>query len=177
MEKFACIVADPPWRFGDSLPGKSRGATKNYKTMPVEDIRRLILPTHFDNCYLFLWRVSAMVEEAYSVVRAWGFTPKGEIVWAKNTATGKQHFGMGRHVRAAHESCIIAVKGKPMHRSDSVRSVLHAATGEHSEKPDSFYYMVTQICFGPYVDLFARKQREGWTSVGLNLGTEILCNP
>jgi N6-adenosine-specific RNA methylase IME4 len=176
MEKFACIVADPPWQFGDSLPGKSRGATKNYKTMPIEDIRRLVLPPHFDNCYLFLWRVSAMVEEAYSVVRAWGFEPKSEVVWAKytNSHAPKPHFGMGRHVRAAHETCIVAVKGKPIHRSDSIRSILHAPIGDHSEKPDSFYYLVTQVCFGPYVDLFARKERPGWTCIGDALGMEIL---
>ena len=38
------LVADPPWRFDDSLPGKSRGAEKNYRTMTVEEICAYPLP-------------------------------------------------------------------------------------------------------------------------------------
>lgn len=177
MEKFACVVADPPWLFGDSLPGETRGASSQYKTMSVDDICKLSLPPIFDNAYLFLWRVSAMVEEAYRVVRAWGFVPKSEIVWNKLTANGKPHFGMGRHVRASHETCIVALRGTPFRRSGSVRSTFAAPTREHSEKPDEFFQIVESFCFGPRVELFARKQREGWTCIGDELGSELTCKP
>jgi N6-adenosine-specific RNA methylase IME4 len=89
------IVADPPWQFGDKLPGASRGAEKNYKVMTVDEICAMCDGKNITMCgqsfplaansVLFLWRVSSQVEEAYRVVRAWGFVPKSEIVWIKTT--------------------------------------------------------------------------------------------
>lgn len=166
MEIFSCIVADCPWKFSDSLPGETRGASKQYRTMTVDEICNADIPPIFDNSILFLWRVSAMTEEAYKVVRAWGFEPKSEIVWQKLTTNMKPHFGLGRYVRASHETCIIATRGKPIVRSNSIRSTFSAVTGEHSEKPEEFYRIVEQLAFGPYCELFARKQRKGWTCIG-----------
>jgi hypothetical protein len=33
---FRLLLVDWPWKFGDSLPGKKRGASKNYVCMPAE---------------------------------------------------------------------------------------------------------------------------------------------
>ena len=166
MRPFRTVVADPPWMFGDRLPGKSRGAAKNYGVMSVDDICALQLPPIADDAYLFLWRVSAMVEEAYRVVRAWGFIPKSEIVWEKLTKNGKAWFGMGRHVRASHETAIVAVRGKPERKAANVRSRFAAVAGAHSEKPAAFYGLVESLARGPYLELFARRSRAGWTCVG-----------
>jgi N6-adenosine-specific RNA methylase IME4 len=116
--------------------------------------------------FLFLWRVSAMVEEAYQVVRAWGFVPKSEIVWLKRTETGKRHFGMVHYTRAEHETCIIATRGRAKVETRSMRSTFEAAVGEHSEKPDEFYQIVQELCLGPFVETFARKPRRGWDQYG-----------
>jgi N6-adenosine-specific RNA methylase IME4 len=166
---FATLVADPPWRFGDSLPGRGRGASKHYECMGVEDIAAFPLPEMQRDAYLLLWRVAAMPDEALWVCRAWGFAPKSEIVWLKRTRTGKVHFGMGHHVRAAHESCVVAVRGKPKPLSRSVRSVFEAPVGRHSEKPDAFYRLVEELCPGPRVELFARRRRPGWACLGNEL--------
>jgi N6-adenosine-specific RNA methylase IME4 len=167
-KRFSVVVADPPWRFGDSLPGGTRGASKRYRTMTAAEIAAFELPPIADDALLFMWRVSAMVEEAYRVVRAWGFVPKSEIVWSKLTARGRPHFGMGRYVRLGHESCIVAAQGRALSliRSRSVRSVLHAPAGEHSEKPDAFFALVEELADGPYLELFGRRPREGWTVFG-----------
>lgn len=93
--KVAALCADPPWKFGDKLPGKSRGAEKNYTVMTTEEIMRLPLPPLADDGLLFLWRVSSMVEDAYRVMRAWGFEPKTEIVWRKRR-TRDVHRGQAR---------------------------------------------------------------------------------
>jgi N6-adenosine-specific RNA methylase IME4 len=97
-EQFRTIVADPGWAYGDKLPGKSRGAAKNYKTMAVDRIARYLesfemmhelggeWPDGFvaKDARLFLWRVAPMQEEALHVMRAWGFgAPVSECVWAK----------------------------------------------------------------------------------------------
>lgn len=163
---FRVLVADPPWSFGDKLPGKNRGAAKNYSVLSVEGICRFELPPLARDAWLFLWRVSSQVEEAYRVVRAWGFVPKSEIVWEKVTSGGKAHFGMGRYVRASHETCIVATRGRVKPLSRSVRSRFAAPTGEHSEKPAAFYAIVESLAAGPYVELFARRQRQGWTCLG-----------
>lgn len=166
IEPFACVVADPPWSFGDKLPSASRGAEKNYGVMSVDDICSLTLPLIADDAYLFLWRVSSQVEEAYRVARAWGFVPKSEIVWQKQTASGLPWFGMGRHVRASHETCIVAVRGKPTRLNASTRSTFAAKVGRHSEKPDEFFAMIEALCPGPRLELFGRKDRPGWTVIG-----------
>lgn len=163
---YQVLEADPPWSFGDSLPGKSRGASKNYSVLSVEDICRFQLPELQPNAVLFLWRVSAMQEEALRVMRAWGFALKTEIVWCKLTKNGLPHFGMGHYTRAAHETCLVGVRGRCLPRVRNVRSVFSAKTGEHSEKPAEFYELVEALYPGPYVRLFARAQRDGWQSYG-----------
>jgi site-specific DNA-methyltransferase (adenine-specific) len=139
---------------------------KNYRTMSVAEICAFKLPLLADDCRLFLWRVASMQEEALAVMRAWGFTLKAEMVWLKRTTNGKMHFGMGRTVRAAHEVCLIGVRGKPKVLSHSVRSVFSAPVGRHSEKPDEFFRRVEELSPGPYVELFARRQRIGWDALG-----------
>jgi N6-adenosine-specific RNA methylase IME4 len=168
---FRVLCADPPWSFGDKLPGKTRGAEKNYDVMSLDGICRMELPPLEPDALLFLWRVSSQVKEAYRVVDAWGFDAKTEIVWQKLTPTGKKHFGMGRYVRACHETCIVARKGRPEILAKNIRSTFEAPTGSHSEKPEFFYReIVEKLSAGPYCELFARKQREGWTCLGNQVG-------
>jgi len=151
--------------------------------MTIEDICGFPLPPLAIEAHLFLWRVASMPEEALRVVRAWGFVPKAEIVWLKKTVNGNRHFGMGRQVRMEHEVCLIATRGTPMVKSNSIRStftteetwegsVFPAKVGRHSEKPEVFYDLVEQLVEGPYVELFARRQRPGWTCLGDEMGVK-----
>lgn len=205
--KYTSIVADPPWSFGDKLPGETRGAARNYKVMTVADVCGLARSDEYavrvgedaprgassvamcgkrfkiaDDAILFLWRVASQVEEAYRVVRAWGFVPKSEIVWLKTThmvtedlqtfVTHKLAFGMGRYVRNCHEVCIIAARGKgaSIIQSHSERSVFYAERETHSQKPGAFFQLVERLAPGPRLELFARKPRAGWTCVGNEIG-------
>lgn len=175
MKPFDVIAADCPWRFGDSLPGPKRGASKFYATLSVGELKHFRLPPIAKDALLFFWRVSAMQEEALEVVRAWGFVPKSEIVWLKTTATGKRHFGMGRFTRASHESCIIATRGRGIDliRDHSIRSVFEAPVGRHSEKPDEFYALVAKMTSGRRCELFARRPRPGFFPFGDQVETEV----
>lgn len=170
--KARVIVADPPWRFGDRLPGRGRGAAKHYGCLGVEALCSFPMPPLADDAVLLLWRVSAMPEEALRVCRAWGFVPKSEIVWVKKTSKGARHFGMGRYVRAEHETCIVAARGRGSRvvRLHNVRSTFEASVGRHSEKPEQFYGMVEAWLEGPYVELFARRRRKGWACHGDEVG-------
>jgi N6-adenosine-specific RNA methylase IME4 len=135
--------------------------------MTVEEICKFPLPPMEPDAHLFLWRCASMQREALDVIDAWGFRLKSEIVWLKKTSSGKRWFGMGRTVRAEHETCLIATRGRPQVLSRSVRSVFEAPVGRHSAKPAEFFSIVEQLCSGPYVELFARQQRPGWTALGL----------
>ena len=164
------LLADPPWRFGDKLPGNGRGAVKHYACLSVPQLMRFPLPSLADDCLLLLWRVASMQQEALDVARAWGFTVKSEIVWEKMTRTGKQHFGMGRYVRASHETCLVATRGRVKVADRGIRSRFSAPVGEHSEKPDRIYEIAEALVpGGPFVELFARRVREGWMQRGNEL--------
>lgn len=177
--KYRVLCADPGWPFDDALPGDTRGAEKNYAVMTIEDIKNFPLPSLADDCTLFLWRVASMQQEALDVVKAWGFTVKTEIVWLKKTINGRRWFGMGRTVRAEHEICLVATRGRPETINKSIRSTfttefdfegLSALVGRHSEKPEAFYQIIEALRTGPYLELFARRQRPGWTCLGLEAG-------
>lgn len=167
------LVADPPWQFRDKLPGPGRGAEKHYACMPLEQLKAFPLPGIGPNAVLFLWRVASMQEEALAVARAWGFTIKSEIVWLKTTRTGKPAFGMGHYTRAAHETCLIGVRGKgclPAIRN--VRSTFSAPLGVHSRKPDAFYGLVRAMYpHSRKIELFARVARPNFEQHGDQLGS------
>lgn len=176
-EPFRVVVADPPWPFKDALPGPGRGAKKHYGLLTIGALcalnfegGHLLNSSVADDAYLFLWRVCSreLPEAAYKVCRAWGFEPATELVWCKETKNGKQHFGMGRHLRMGHESCVVGTRGRASPDALNVRSVLHAvASRKHSTKPDEFYTeRAEKMSPGPYLELFARQRRPGWTCVG-----------
>lgn len=168
------VVSDPPWRFGDRLPGKGRGAERLYPCLDVPGIVQAMAPAMFaagEDCALLLWRVAAMQQEALDVCRAFGCIVKAEIVWEKLTRTGKPHFGMGRYVRASHEVCLIAVRGRAFPECRSVRSRFGAPVSDHSRKPDAFYDLVRTLWPSALkVELFARTTRPGWVQEGSELG-------
>jgi N6-adenosine-specific RNA methylase IME4 len=166
------LTADPPWKFGDKLPGASRGAEKNYACMSTADICAMPLPVSRDepDVVLFLWCVESMQRDALDVVRAWGFTEKTSLIWEKLTTGGKAHFGMGRILRAAHERCIVAQRGKCPPAARNVRSRFSAPVGQHSAKPDAFYKLV-ELLYPDAVkhEMFARTRRDGWLQSGFEL--------
>lgn len=183
--EYRTIVADPPWQFGDKLPGPGRGAAKHYDTMSVEELiamAPMIDEYAHEHCRLFLWRVASMQREALAVIQAWGFDqPKTEMVWYKLTSGGKRAFGMGRTVRAEHEVCLIAQRGKPWLGNSRTRSTFDAeveldfeAIAEgHSVKPTKFYDIVNALSPGPTLELFSRRQYADWLCLGNEMSAPV----
>jgi N6-adenosine-specific RNA methylase IME4 len=156
--------------------------------LPAQIAKGHIPPLLADGCTLYLWRVSAMQQEALDVMKAWGFTLKTEVCWAKlsrgSDATAwdaekpdeddKMHFGLGHRLRAAHETCLIGIRGKPEVLSHSIRSVFFAPYERHSAKPEVFYtQIVEKLSPGPYCELFGRRRRANWLVVGDELPPEV----
>jgi N6-adenosine-specific RNA methylase IME4 len=78
-------------------------------------------------------------------------------------------FGIGQYARGAHELLLFATRGEGYAvRTDAknIRSVLCAPVSVHSRKPPESYELVEARSHGPYLEMFARTERPGWTSWG-----------
>lgn len=123
-----------------------------------------------DSAHLFLWVPARLNREGVGVrvARAWGFDPVSEIVWEK------PNLGMGLFPRACHELLLIARRGDlaftaPLNvRSVQKWSQRYDKNGgkRHSAKPEAATDLIEQVSPGPYVELFARRQRMNWDSWG-----------
>lgn len=173
LGKFSLIYADPPWsyrnyNYATTKTGTKakRGVVKEYRTMSVDDICSLpVASISNDDCLLAMWWVAPMPEFALKVVNAWGFelkTMKG-FTWHKTTKHGRSHFGMGNYTRCNTEDCLIAVRGKPVRASASVRQFIEHPIGRHSEKPPAVRDRLVQLMGDvKRIELFARHKTEGW---------------
>lgn len=162
---FQTIVIDPPWDWGDEGDVNQFGRAKpDYHTMPIEDIEKLpVAKIADDNCHLYLWVTNRSLPKAFRLIEAWGFRYITCLTWVK------PYFGMGNYFRGSTEQILFAVKGsQPLKRKD-VGTHFEAPRGNgHSAKPDEFYSLVESCSYGPYIDIFGRKERDGWSVWGEN---------
>jgi len=159
---YSVIYADPPWRYGLPFVG---APDAHYTTLETTKICELEVPSHED-AVLFLWVTNPLIRDGLSVMTAWGFTYKTNMAWVKDRA------GTGYYLRGQHELLFIGVKGDigtPMEASRPP-SVLHSPRGRHSEKPHEVYELIESMYPNQkYLELFAREEREGWKSWGLEV--------
>lgn len=171
LGSFGCILADPPWAF-KTYSGKNgtphRSANDHYGTLTAAKLREIpVGDLAAKDAALFMWVVDSHLDEAIRLGEAWGFKFKTiALVWAKTTASGKFRIGMGYWSRKQCEICILFTKGRPRRLSKGVRQLIIAQRREHSRKPDEQYERIEALVGGPYLELFARTQRSGWTVWG-----------
>lgn len=172
MKKYKLIYADPPWKFNNKKTGGSMksGAENQYKTMTIEDLKRLDVQSLCDdNCILVMWWVGSQPQEAIDLVKSWGFTIKNMngFVWRKLTKNFLDFFGMGFWTRAGSESAIIATRGKPKPASRAVRAVASCVVGKHSQKPNHFRKACVALAGDVNrLEMFARERIDGWDVFG-----------
>jgi N6-adenosine-specific RNA methylase IME4 len=174
LTKYACILADPPWRFatwsGERAVSARAQAGDPYPTMTLADLRAMRIGEALAarDAVLFLWVVDAHFAEAWSLLRAWGFAYKTvAFVWVKTTLDGRSpKMGMGKWRRGESEQCWLATRGRPRVLAHDVRQVIVAPLREHSRKPDEQYARIERLAAGPRIELFARERRRGWAARG-----------
>ncbi len=172
-QRFRTILADPPWRFinrtGKVAPEHRR--LSRYETMDTAaicdlPIKELAAPT----AHLYLWVPNALLPEGLAVLGAWGFEYKSNIVWHKiRKDGGSDGRGVGFYFRNVTELLLFGVKGKNVRTEAPARSqvnYLSSRKREHSRKPDEQYDLIERCSKGPYLELFARGTRPGWTYWG-----------
>jgi N6-adenosine-specific RNA methylase IME4 len=159
--RYRTIVADPPWQLRQ--PGATKAdARRLYPTMTLETIKALpVSELADDDAHLWLWALNGYMEEAFGVVRAWGFSPLTMITWCKPGP------GVGYYLRNNTEHCILASRGRPMVPDAKPLSTWYVwSRGDHSAKPEAFLDLVEAVSPAPRLEMFARRNRFGWDTWG-----------
>lgn len=167
--RYGAILADPPWRFlNHSAKGQKKNPVAHYPCMTIAELTALpVARLAAPDCALVMWATAPLLDRAFDVMRAWGFTFKSAGAWAKQSRTGeKWTFGTGYVFRSAAEFYLVGTIGKPRVCSRSIRNLIAAPVREHSRKPDQMHNDVEQLYAGPYAELFARARRPGWDAWG-----------
>lgn len=179
---FGCVYADVPSHFqGHTDDIGNRDVRRHYQTMSLTEIEALpVADIAARDAHLFYWTTGPQLETAFRVIRTWGFRYSGiGFTWVKlkRSLTGPAlriarmadhnlHVGMGFTTRKNTEICLLARRGSPRRLAKDVREVILAPVREHSRKPDEARERIERYCAGPYIELFARDRRSGWTSWG-----------
>lgn len=194
--RYATVVVDPPWPMPETGKttrgetdskgvytakggrvvdgtwwGKHRGGTIKlpYQTMTLKDIGRLpVSDLAKKDAHLYVWTTNRFLEDTYGIVRAWGFRPAQMLVWCKPP----MGVGFGGAFTVTTEFILFARRGTlaHAHRQDSSwwnwSRVYENGHIAHSAKPEAFLDLVEQVSPGPYLEMFARRNRLGWDTFG-----------
>lgn len=180
--RYHTIVADPPWPQPDS--GKRSLSTKGnwqdkwlgyeskipYPTMSLDEIRALpVSDVTEDDAHLYLWTTNRFLRDSFSVAEAWGFRFSTLLTWCK----APMGIGLGGAFTITNEYVLFCRRGslKLLSRSDSTwwqwtRPYNENGAPAHSRKPEAFLDLVERVSPGPYLELFARRNRLGWHTWG-----------
>ena len=193
MKKYKTIVIDPPWpiKFGrddnwmnrpsmsDPKSGPSCKNWKrgfNYPTMSLDEIKSLpVLELSDTDCHLYVWVVNKFIPQSYEIVKSWKFKPVTLLTWAK-TPRG---LGLGGAFVQSTEHILFCRRGKD-NRKKRINTTWwnwkrpEKRTGpKHSRKPEEFQDLVEDISCSPYLELFARRKRDGWDVWGNEVESDI----
>lgn len=195
--KYRTIVVDPPWRYYSSdiltrsvrkpaSVATRRDAEGQYTTMTNEDIAAIPVGQWTEpNACLYLWVTNPIMFGGRRklrgdefcprrIIETWGFTYKTMLTWVKTGAPG-----LGFYFRGNTEHVLFCTRGDVrMPPAARESNVIVAPRRGHSEKPDAFYDLVERVSEGPYLEMFARRARFGWSYWGdESLGTAIVDEP
>lgn len=184
--RYATIVADPPW---DVKAGPASGdyhlengkqvwnlaGTKSrdlaFPSMTVAEIAALpVSELAAPNAHLYLWTTNGYLPRAFEVIDAWGFDYSTTLVWAKTPFGGG---GLGGAWRITTEYLLFARRGSLPALSHHIGTWFHIkreyderGKPQHSRKPAAFLDLIEQVSPGPYLEMFARRNRLGWDTWG-----------
>jgi len=170
--RFSTILADPPWQFqnrtGKVAPEHRR--LLRYPTMGLQEILQLpVGKLAAAQSHLYLWVPNALLAEGLEVMKAWGFQYKSNLVWYKvRKDGGPDGRGVGFYFRNVTELVLFGVRGsmRTLKPGRTQVNLFQTRKREHSRKPDELYSIIEACSPGPYLELFARFCREGWTQWG-----------
>lgn len=172
-KKYRTIYADPPWQFqnrtGKVAPEHKR--LNRYETMTLSDIKAFpVVDVVDEKCHLYLWVPNTLLPDGLEVMKAWGFEYKTNIIWEKVRHDGMPDGrGVGFYFRNVTEMLLFGIRGTKNRTLDPARSqvnLIRTMKREHSRKPDEMVSIIEACSPGPFLELFARGDREGWDMWG-----------
>ncbi len=195
---YKTVVIDPPWKKSTGGVGnKTLQCSTHYDVQTKWEVVQTVdqWMNHHQvapEAHMYMWAVNSFaagpnqgVLPALDVVKALGFKPISLIPWVKSNVGSPTPYGM-RYT----ELCIFAVrydKGKGSRTRYSGTAELESVPNgkglcsskdyilaprrQHSRKPEEFYKWVRTRSMGPYLDLYSRTTRPGWTCEGNQIGT------
>lgn len=166
-------MADPPWHYyGFGVGRVPKGTTNDgrktplpYPTMTVPEICDLpVSEWAEDDAHLYLWTTNRYLPDAFLVLTAWGFRYSTPLIWCKAPIGSF----LGGAFTPSAEFILFARRGRLAHQRAARQWFTwpRQGQGRHSQKPDAFLDLVEQVSPGPYLELFARRQRLGWDTWG-----------
>jgi len=172
---FDTIVVDPPWPMRRPPGGAARSkgfrgeVGMPYPTMTVDEIK--CLPVNSlakKDAHLYLWTTQLYLEESRDIARAWGFRVAATLVWCKP----KGGF-VGGPFYPNIEFVLFCRRGKLKTKKRINSQWFDWPRGRHSAKPEKFQDMVEEVSPGTYLELFARRKRDGWAVWGNEVESDI----
>lgn len=165
------VYVDAPWpEYGGGRI--VRGAQAHYTLMSLREIERLpVKQIVAKDAHLYLWVTNNFLPGGIVVMQEWGFRYVTNLCWPK------PRFGLGQYFRGQHELCLFGVRGLLPYKILEGKRAQHSTLlqtwlGEHSQKPSEMYDIIEHVSYPPYLELFARTRRPGWTSWGRELPDE-----
>ncbi len=175
MKRFATQLMDPPWP--ENGGGKcKRGADRHYPTMSVRSIYQTIVTCPVwrpaDDAHLYMWVTNNYLPDGLRLMSDLGFRYVTNICWVKDKS------GLGQYFRGQHELMLFGVRGDGYAVRTGQRDLttvedsladdilIGHTRGKHSAKPEVFRELIEARSKGPYVEIFARSKRPGWTVWG-----------
>lgn len=174
--QYSVILLDPPWPY-ERTHGQGV-ATKQYNLMTWQDIGDLRPYLHAvaaQDCALLVWTTAPLLIEQSDIVRAWGFryiTKAFCWVKTKQPRNGIFH-GIGSYTASNTEDVWLLSNGTPRRKGSASQVIpttetegIVAPMGRHSRKPEAVQDRIELVFDGPYLEVFARRRRPGWTCIG-----------
>jgi N6-adenosine-specific RNA methylase IME4 len=159
---YSCIVIDPPWPM-EKIEREVRPnqVAFDYPVMSEDEILAIKLPAAED-AHLFAWTTQKFLPLAFQCLETWGARYVCTFVWHK--PGGYQPVGLPQY---NGEFALYARIGTPQFvDTKAFSTVFNAPRGGHSEKPEAFYDMVSRVTTGPRIDMFARREIDGFAPWG-----------
>jgi N6-adenosine-specific RNA methylase IME4 len=166
---YRTIMADPPWDVQQKGGKNSLGAGRHYNLMTLDEIKAMPVADLADpeSSHCWLWVTNATLRHGYDVLEAWGFTPRSPLTWCK------PRFTLGQYLRNSTEHVLLGTRGKAPVLFRSQPTWMFAPLQEHSHKPEEQYDIIERVSPGPYLELFARRRRNGWAAWGDQIESDV----
>lgn len=164
--KYSCIVIDPPWPMQkiEREERPNQGVQLDYPVMSLEQIAdESLVPVRTlaaDDCHIYLWVTHKFLPAGLDLLKEWGFNYQCVMTWRKNV--GITPFSWMYDT----EHVLFGRRGNLKLQRLGLRLSFDAPVQGHSRKPDVFYERVIEASPGPRVEMFSRRERDGFTVWG-----------